>query len=419
MTTVNLEQAQLFSVDKIRHQFPALQQAVRGKPLVYLDNSATTQKPQSVIDALHAFYSQDNANIHRGLHTLSERATKAFENVRQKTGQFIQADSEKEIVFTKGTTEAINLVAHSFLQPRLKPGDEIIVTEMEHHANLVPWQLVAEQAGATIKAIPVLDQGALDLHQASQLFSKRTAFLAVSHVSNVLGTINPVEQLIQMAHDWDVPVLVDGAQAVPHLPIDVTHLNCDFYTFSAHKMYGPTGVGVLYGRYDLLEPMRPYQGGGDMIMTVNLKNSQFKKPPERFEAGTPHIAGVIGLGQAIEFIKTMDVQSINRHENALREYAETHLLEIPGIKIFGRAPEKAAVISFTMEGIHPHDIATVLDTEGVAVRAGHHCAMPLMERFQVPAMLRASMACYNTFSDIDRLIEAIQKTLQLFRGPYG
>lgn len=402
--------------DEVRKDFPALHQTVHGKPLAYLDNGGTAQKPQTVIDTIKQFYENDNANIHRGIHTLSERATEAFENVRQHIARYLNAANAYEIVFVKGATEAINLVAQSYLMPRLEPGDDIIVTEMEHHANLVPWQRAAKHKGANIKAIPVLDNGELDLDTAKSLFSERTKMLTVSHISNVLGTINPVERLVELAHSWGVTVMVDGAQAAPHERLDMQAIGCDFYAVSAHKMYGPTGVGVLYGRYELLNSMEPYQSGGNMIVKVGIDDASYRDAPEVFESGTPHIAGVMGLQAAMNYLESTGFDHIKDHERQLRDHAHKQLQAIDGLTIYGQAADKAAVISFVVNDVHPHDLATVLDTEGIAVRAGHHCAMPLMTRFGVPAMLRASMAFYNTFDEIDRLSQALDKTVKLFRG---
>lgn len=394
--------------------FPLLQ-ASNGKRLVYLDNGATTQKPQCVIDAINQYYTQQNANIHRGVYALSQQATQLFEIAREKVKNFIHANSSCEIIFTRGTTEAINLVAHSFGQLHFQAGDEILVSEMEHHSNIVPWQLVSEMYGTKICVIPVTDQGEIDLEQYHHLLSARTKLVAITHVSNVLGTINPLKQMIEMAHKQGVPVLVDGAQAVPHLSVDVQQLDCDFYAFSSHKMYGPMGVGVLYGKKKWLEQMPPVQGGGDMIEMVSFTNTTFNKVPHKFEAGTPDVCGVISLGVAIDYLQHVGLDHINQHEKSLLAYAMESLATIPSLTIIGTAKTKASVISFVMKDIHPHDIGTVLDHEGIAVRAGHHCAMPLMERFAVPATVRASLGLYNTREDIDALIEGLRTVMRLFQ----
>ncbi len=401
-------------IEQVINDFPILKQEIRGKRLAYLDSGATAQKPRQVIDAISNFYLADNSNVHRGVHALSERSTALYEGVRKKTADFINAKSSKEIVFVKSTTEAINLVAQSYLKPLLNKGDEILISEMAHHANIVPWQLIAKEKGAELKVIPVLDCGELDIDKAHALMTDRTKLLAITHVSNVLGTINPVKELVDMAHAKSIPVLIDGAQAVLHQKVDVQDLDCEFYAFSSHKMYGPTGVGVLFGKYEILDSMTPYQGGGDMIMQVSWDKTEFQAPPTRFEAGTPNIAGVIGLGAAIEYINDLGIDSIYQYEQELLTYATEKLKTIPGLRIIGEANHKAAVVSFVLDGIHPHDIATILDVEGIAVRAGHHCAMPLMERFKVPATVRASMACYNSKEDIDQLVAGIKKVIEIF-----
>lgn len=401
-----------WDVEAVRADFPILAQTVHGKPLAYLDNAATTQKPNAVIDAIAHFYRHDNANIHRGVHALAERATIAYEAAREAARRFLNARSANEIVFVRGTTEAINLVAVSF-GARFQPGDEVIVTAMEHHANIVPWQLVQARTGIVLKVIPMDESGALQTEQLAALITPRTRLVAVTHVSNALGTINPVAELIAIAHQHGVPVLVDGAQAVPHMPVDVQALDADFYCFSGHKLFGPTGIGVLYCKAELLESMPPYQGGGDMIRTVSFEKSTFAPPPQRFEAGTPHIAGAIGLKAAIEYLERLDRLAALRYEQELLAYATERLQTVPGLKIVGTAPEKAAVVSFTIDGIHPHDLGTIVDRYGVAIRVGHHCAMPVMTFFGVPATARASFAFYNTFAEIDQLTDALHRARDL------
>lgn len=401
-----------WDVEAVRADFPILAQTVHGKPLAYLDNAATTQKPNAVIDAIAHFYRHDNANIHRGVHALAERATIAYEAAREAARRFLNARSANEIVFVRGTTEAINLVAASF-GARFQPGDEVIVTAMEHHANIVPWQLVQARTGIVLKVIPMDESGALQTEQLAALITPRTRLVAVTHVSNALGTINPVAELIAIAHQHGVPVLVDGAQAVPHMPVDVQALDADFYCFSGHKLFGPTGIGVLYCKAELLESMPPYQGGGDMIRTVSFEKSTFAPPPQRFEAGTPNIAGAIGLKAAIEYLERLDRLAALRYEQELLAYATERLQTVPGLKIVGTAPEKAAVVSFTIDGIHPHDLGTIVDRYGVAIRVGHHCAMPVMTFFGVPATARASFAFYNTFAEIDQLTDALHRARDL------
>ncbi|HKE95801.1 MAG TPA: cysteine desulfurase [Povalibacter sp.] len=397
-------------VDAIRRDFPVLQQQINGKPLVYLDNAASSQRPNQVIDAIADYYRHDHANVHRGVHTLSQRATDAYEGSREVVRRFINARDTKEIVFVRGTTEAVNLVAQSFVRPGARPGDEILISGLEHHANIVPWQLLCEQTGAILKVIPITTTGEVDFGAFEQLISPRTKILALAHVSNALGTVVPVEKFISVARRHGVPVLLDGAQAVPHGKVDVRALDCDFYCFSAHKMLGPTGMGVLYGRQQLLEAMPPWQGGGDMILSVAFEKTTYNQLPWKFEAGTPHISGAIGLAAAIRYLETVGIERVAQHEHELLTYATRRLQEIPGLRIVGTAPHKAAVVSFVMQGIHPHDIGTILDTEGVAIRTGHHCAMPVMEFFKVPATARASMSFYNTFEEIDRLVDALEHT---------
>ncbi len=400
-------------VARIRRDFPVLDQEVNGKPLVYLDNAASSQRPKAVIDAVSAYYEHDHANVHRGVHTLSQRATDAYEGARDVVRNFINAADTKEIIFVRGTTEAINLVAQSYARPRLAPGDEILISALEHHANIVPWQLVCEQTGATLKVIPIDQRGEVDYDAFERLLGSRTKLLALAHVSNALGTIVPVEKFIARAKALGVPVLLDGAQAIPHDTIDVRALDCDFYCFSAHKMCGPTGMGVLYGRRQLLEAMPPWQGGGDMILTVSFEKTTYNQLPWKFEAGTPHISGAIGLAAAIRYLQQIGMKRIARYEHELLEYATSNLASVPGLRVIGTAPRKAAVVSFTLEGIHPHDIGTILDTEGVAIRTGHHCAMPVMDFFKIPATARASMSFYNTFEEIDRLVAALERARSL------
>jgi len=401
-------------IERIREDFPILRHQIRGKPLVYLDNAATSQKPQVVIDAVSRFYSAENANIHRGVHYLSERATVAYDEVREKVAQFLNARSSREIIFTRGTTEGINLVAQSYGRTNLKPGDEIVITAMEHHSNIVPWQLVCEQTGAVLKAAPINDDGELDVTAFEQLLSDRTRLVAVVHLSNALGTINPIKRLVALAHARGIPVLVDGAQAAPHLAVDVQDLDCDFFVFSGHKVLGPTGVGVLYGKEALLERMPPYQGGGDMIETVTLQRSTWAPVPSKFEAGTPMIAQVIGMGAALDYVADLGLESIAAWEHELLSYATERLRGIEGIRLIGTAREKASVLSFVLDGAHPHDIGTILDDEGVAIRVGHHCAQPVMERFGLPATARASFAFYNTFAEIDVLADGITNVKKMF-----
>lgn len=401
-------------VKSIRAQFPALHQSVYGKPLVYLDNAATTQKPQFVIDAMNHFYSHDNANVHRGVHALSMRADKSYEAARDKVAQFIHASHRSEIIFTRGTTESINLVATSFGQAFIREGDEIIVTGMEHHANIVPWQLLCERTGAVLRVVPVLDNGTLDMQSFYALLNEKTKLVSLAHASNALGTINPVKQIIDASHAAGAAVLLDCAQSIHHIPIDVQALDCDFLVFSGHKMYGPTGIGVLYGKESWLRAMPPYQGGGSMISEVSFDKTTYHELPFKFEAGTPNIAGVIGLGAAIDFINMIGFASIQCYEQQLTEYMLSALKSIPGIRIYGNSPDRVGVVSFTLDGIHAHDIATILDRHGVAIRAGHHCAMPLMNRFNVAATARVSLAVYNTVDDLDTLVAAIDATQKVF-----
>jgi cysteine desulfurase/selenocysteine lyase len=401
-------------VARIREDFPALRQKIHGKPLVYFDNGATSQKPQCVIDALTRYYSAENANIHRGVHYLSERATAAYEGARDKIRRYINARSSKEIVFVRGTTEAINLVAQSYGRSFLQAGDEIIVSAMEHHSNIVPWQMLREQVGARLRVIPINHDGEIVMDEYRRLLNEKTKLVSVTHVSNALGTVVPVKEIIAVAHRHNIPVLIDGAQAAPHLKIDVQDLGCDFYAFSGHKMFGPTGIGVLYGREALLEKMPPYQGGGDMISLVTFEKTHYNALPYKFEAGTPHIAGGIGLGAAIDYLDRLDWHQVSAHERELLSYATEALAEFQPIRLIGTAKEKAGVISFVIDHVHAHDVGTILDQEGVAVRAGHHCAMPVMQRFGVPATTRASFAFYNTKEEIDVMMRALHRVLKVF-----
>lgn len=397
----------------LAHDFPILAQPVRGRRLAYLDNGATTQKPQAVIDALEAFYGRSNANIHRGVHWLSQHATDLYEDARERVRVLLNAADAHELIFTRGTTEAINLVAQTWGQ-RLRAGDEILVTGLEHHSNIVPWQLLCERTGAVLRAAAVTDSGELDLADFKAQLNARTRLVALAHVSNALGTVNPVAQVVDLAHAAGALVLVDGAQAVAHQGVDVQALDCDFYAFSGHKLYGPTGIGALYVRASILADLPPWQGGGDMIRTVSFEGSTYADGPQRFEAGTPNIAGAVVMGAAIEYIRGIGLDRIAEHEAALLAEATERMLELPGIRIVGTAPDKAGILSFLVDGIHPHDLGTILDTEGVAIRAGHHCAMPLMTRFGIPGTARASFAVYNNSQDIDALVAGVRKAQKLF-----
>jgi len=403
-----------FDVARVRQDFPILSRKIHGKPLVYLDNGATSQKPQCVIDAIDHYYRAENSNIHRGVHHLSEQATAAYEAARGKLRGFINAGSDRQIIFVRGTTEAINLVAQSYGRSFLKAGDEIIVSAMEHHSNIVPWQMLCEQVGAKLRVIPINHDGEIVMEEYQRLLNDRTKFVSVTHVSNALGTVVPVKEIIALAHERGVPVMLDGAQAVPHLKIDVQDLDCDFYAFSGHKMFGPTGVGVLYGRTELLEKMPPYQGGGDMISLVTFEKTHYNVLPYKFEAGTPNIADGIALGAAVDYLRALDWPAVVAHEDVLLRYATEALGQIPALRIIGTAKEKAGVLSFIFDHVHAHDVGTILDQEGVAVRAGHHCAMPVMQRFGVPATARASFALYNTTEEIDVLVRAIERVLKVF-----
>lgn len=404
-----------FEVERIRADFPILRRQIRGRQLVYLDNAATAQKPQTVIDAVSRFFAQENANVHRGVHYLSERATAAYDEARRKAAQFIHARQAHEVVFTRGTTDGINLVAQSFGRTFLRAGDEILITAMEHHSNIVPWQLICEQTGAVLRAAPLTDGGELDLEGFRRQLNDRTRLVAVVQVSNAIGTLNPVKDLIRLAHEQNVPVLVDGAQSAPHLPVDVQDLDCDFFVFSGHKLCGPTGVGVLYGKEEWLERMPPHQGGGGMIATVNLEHSTWAPLPAKFEAGTPMVAEAIGLGAAIDYVSDVGLPAIASWEKKLLDHATERLGEIEGLRIIGTAQHKASIVSFVLDGVHPHDIGTVLDDDGVAIRAGHHCAQPLMQHFGVAATARASFAFYNTPSEVEALADSLLGVAQMFR----
>jgi cysteine desulfurase/selenocysteine lyase len=401
-------------MEKIRQDFPVLHQKVHGKPLVYLDNAATTQKPQAVIDTILRYYRSENSNVHRGIHFLSEVATQAYEGARTRVRQFLHAAHDHEIIFTRGTTESINLVAQCYGRSAIKPGDEVLISAMEHHSNIVPWQMACEEKGARLRVIPITDAGELVLEEYERLLTDRTRLVGIVHVSNVLGTVNPVKRMIATAHERGIPVLVDGAQATPHMPVDVQDLGCDFYAFSGHKVYGPTGIGVLYGRDDLLETMPPYQGGGDMIRAVTFEKTVYNSLPHKFEAGTPHIEGAIGLATAIEYAQRIGLTQIAAYEKELLAYGTVLLSAIPGLRILGTAKDKASVLSFVLEDIHAHDVGTILDHEGIAIRAGHHCAMPLMKRLGVPATARASLAFYNTREELEALAKGIHKVKEVF-----
>ena len=401
-------------VHKVRTDFPILSRQVHGLPLVYLDNAATTQKPQTVIDSISHYYAFDNANIHRGVHLLSESATDAYEAARRKVQGFLHAEDRSEIIFVRGATEAINLVAQTYGRVHVGAGDEIVISAMEHHSNIVPWQMLCDEKRAHLRIAPINDEGELLLSDFESLLTSKTRLVAIAHVSNALGTVNPVAHIIKMAHSRNVPVLVDGAQAVPHLMVDVRALDCDFYVFSGHKIYGPTGVGVLYGKRHLLEAMPPYQGGGDMIRSVTFEKTIYNQLPYKFEAGTPHIAGGIGLGTALDYLTGIGLDAVLAHEQYLLAYGTAVLQSIPGLRLIGTAKDKAGVLSFVIEGIHPHDIGTILDRQGIAIRTGHHCAQPVMQRFGIPATARASLAMYNTVAEIDALVAGIYKLKEVF-----
>ena len=404
----------LFDVEAVRKDFPVLHQQVNGHPLVYLDNGATSQKPRAVIDAVSRYYETYNANIHRGVHFLSENATREYEAARDTAQKFINAADRREIIYVRGTTEGINLVAQAYGRPRLKAGDEIVISTMEHHSNIVPWQMLCQQTGAKLKVVPVTDEGEFDFEAYLGLLGPKTRIVATVHLSNSLGTINPVKKIIQAAKEHGAVTLLDGAQAVPHIPVDVQDIGCDFYAFSGHKVFGPTGIGVLHGRMELLDEMEPYQGGGDMIRTVSFEETTYNDLPHKFEAGTPNIVGAIGLAAALDYVSNLGLDAIAAHEDGVVEYASEKVADIPGLRIIGTAPEKSGIISFLMDGVHSHDIGTVLDSQGIAIRAGHHCTMPLMKRFGVAATSRASFALYNTREEADKLVAAIWKVKEMF-----
>ncbi len=410
-----LQNATRFDVEAVRRDFPILQEQVNGHPLVYLDNAATTQKPRAVIEAISHYYLHDNSNVHRGAHALAERATAKFEGARSAVAEFLNAPHREQILWTRGTTEGINLVASSWGRNNLQPGDRVLVSAMEHHSNIVPWQMTAEATGAAVEPIPVDDTGTLDMAALkAQLDAGKVRIVSVGHVSNALGTVNPIEQIIKLAHEHGALVLIDGAQAVSHWPVDVQALDCDFYVFSAHKLFGPTGFGVLYGKRELLEAMPPYQGGGEMIQSVSFAGTTYNQLPYKFEAGTPDIAGAIGLAAAIDYVNGLDREAAAAHERALLAYAEERALATPGITLVGTAAHKVSVLSFLVEGTHPNDLGFLLDQQGVAVRTGHHCAQPIMEQYHIPGTVRASFAFYNTFDEVDRLFEALDKARQFF-----
>jgi cysteine desulfurase / selenocysteine lyase len=406
--------AGVYDVERVWRDFPILAREVHGKPLVFLDSAASSQRPQRVIDAVDAYEKRHHANVHRGVYQLSQEATGLFEQARERVRNFVNAASTREVIFTRGTTESINLVAQSYARTRLQPDDEILLTALEHHANIVPWQLVAEQTGAVIKVVPMDRRGVVDLDDVAASLSHRTRIVACAHVSNALGTVLPVREITRLAHARGAVVLIDGAQAVPHQGVDLKALDCDFYAFSAHKMYGPTGIGVLIGRESMLQAMPPWQGGGDMILTVSFEKTTYNELPFKFEAGTPNISGAVGMAAAIDYIDSLGIDNIHAHEQRLLAIATEKLARVPGLTIIGTAPAKASVISFTLDGIHPHDLGTILDAEGVAVRTGHHCAMPVMEFFGVPATARASFGCYSRESDIDALLAALARAREVF-----
>ncbi len=404
----------IYNIEKIRGDFPALQELMRGKPLAYLDNAATTQKPQAVLDAIQNYYVSSNANIHRAVHLLAQRATEAYESAREKARQFLNAERASECVFVRGTTEAVNLAANAYARPRLKPGDEIVVSAMEHHSNIVPWQLVCQATGARLRVIPMNNRGELIMEEYEALLNEKTQIVSVVHVSNALGTVNPVREIGRMAHEHGAVFMVDGAQAVQHMRVDVQELNADFYAFSGHKLYGPTGIGILYGKHEHLESMEPYEGGGEMILSVSFEKTTYNDPPHKFEAGTPNIAGAAALEAALDYVMSLGVERIAAHEKRLLEYAHETLSFNRRVQLVGTAAEKASVISFVMDSAHPHDIGTILDSDGVAIRTGHHCAQPAMERLGVPATARASIGLYNTTEDIDALARSLNKVAEIF-----
>ena len=404
----------LTDIEAIRAQFPILKREVNGKPLIYLDNGATSQKPQSVIDAISHYYEYENSNIHRGVHTLSQDATAAYEDVRKKVQKFINAKYDHEVIFTSGTTGGINLVASSFGENLVRKGDEILITAMEHHSNIVPWQMLCERKGAHLKVLPISKEGEIDIEEFKELIGPKTELISLVHVSNSLGTINPIKEMIDIAHAQNIPVMIDGAQAIHHIPVDVQELDCDFYVFSAHKMYGPTGVGILYGKEELLNDMKPWQGGGDMIKNVTFEKTTYNDLPHKFEAGTPNIAGGIALGAAIDFINSIGIDFIHAHEAELSRFAVSQLRDIKGLRFIGTAKERAGLVSFVLDGIHPYDTGVILDKLGIAVRTGHHCTQPVMNFFEVPGTVRASFAVYNTKQDIVRLVEGIERVKRMF-----
>ncbi len=406
--------APALDVERVRRDFPALEQTVNGHPLAYFDNAASAQKPQAVIDAIAHAYAYDYSNVHRGVHTLSQKATDAYEGARETARRFLGAARTEEVIFVRGTTEAINLVADSFVLPRLQSGDEVLISAMEHHSNIVPWQLVCQQADAVLKVVPINDRGELELDAYEAMLGPRTKIVAMGHISNALGTINPAEKIVSLAHECGVPVLFDGAQAAPHTALDLEALGCDFYTISGHKLFGPTGIGALYARSERLAEMEPYQGGGEMIRSVTFEQTEYNDPPHKFEAGTPNIVGAIGLGAVMEYLEGIGFDAIAAHEHDLLEYATARLSEIPEVKILGTAAEKASLVSFNIEGVHAHDVGTILDQDGIAVRAGHHCAQPVMDRFGVPGTARASFSFYNTRDEIDRMIASVRHVLEIF-----
>src|SRR5690349_10302326 len=410
-----LQDPRAFDVERVRADFPILELKVNGKPLVFLDNAASSQMPQPVIDRLVRYQKSEHANIHRAVHYLSEKATSEYEAARRKVQRFINAAEERSVIFTSGTTDGINLVAHGYGRKFIGAGDEIILTSLEHHSNIVPWQMLAQEKGATLRVVPINDRGELDVDEYRRLFGTHTKLVGLSHVSNALGTINPVKEMIAIAHERGVPVLLDGAQAVPHMTIDVQDLDCDFYAFSGHKLCGPTGIGILYGKAELLERMQPFKGGGDMILSVSFEKTTYNTIPHKFEAGTPPIAAAIGLGAAIDYLSSVGIDAIAAYEVEILNYATEQVRDIPGLRIIGTAEQKTAVLSFEVEGVHPHDIGTLLNQEGVAVRTGHHCAQPVMLRLKVPATTRASFAFYNTMAEVDAFIASLRAVLEIFR----
>ena len=399
----------------IKSDFPILNQKINGHDLVYLDNAATTQKPKVVIDSINEYYRKTNSNIHRGVHTLSQKATEHYENARNKIANFINSESEKEIIFVRGATEAINLVANSYVRPLLNQDDEIIISQMEHHANIVPWQMICNEIGAKLKILPMNQKGELIVKELENIINEKTKFIAINHVSNSLGTVNPIEHIVKIAHKNKIKILVDGAQAIQHIPINIKKINADFYCFSGHKIYAPSGIGVLYGKKELLDEMHPYQGGGDMIKSVTFEKTVYNDVPNKFEAGTPNISGAIALGTAIDYITNLGIENIAKHEAELLEYATKKISKISGIKIIGNAKNKASVLSFVIENVHPHDIGTIMDAKGVAIRAGNHCNQPVMDFYSIPATARASFAIYNNKEDVDKLMESIEKTIEVFK----